>query len=76
MTCGKNEFLKYFILQGNTLKVLGCLWEFLICGLSYEYFMVAQLTKIYGAKRSASSIFFVGGAQAPILHTTYFERSP
>ena len=28
----KKEFLKYSVLQGNIWKLLGCLWEFLICG--------------------------------------------
>ena len=32
LTCRKKEFLKYSVLLGNTWKVLGCLWEFHICG--------------------------------------------
>ena len=28
----RKKFLKYSVLQGNTMKIFGCLWEFLICG--------------------------------------------
>ena len=42
MTCGKKEFLKYSVLQGNTWKVLGCLSKFRICGSTYfvEEFLI------------------------------------
>ena len=38
--------------------------------------MVPRKKGIYRANAKASSIFFVGGMQAPILDTTYHERSP
>ena len=44
--------------------------------VSYGYVMVARLRGSYRANTIASSIFFVGGTQAPILDTTYHERSP
>ena len=43
MTYEKKEFFKYSVLQGNTLKVLGCLWKFLIWEVSSESVMVARL---------------------------------
>ena len=70
MTYGKKEILKYPALLGNTWKVLGCLGESLISGSK-----VGQLTEIDRANAIASSIFFVRDIQAPILGTTYRERS-
>ena len=66
MTCGKKEFLKYSVLQGNTS----------FAEVSCECVMVARLKEIYRANIIASSIFLVGGTQAPILHATYHKRSP
>ena len=39
--------------------------------VSYEHVMVAWLKEIYELNTPASSIFFLGGAQAKILNTTY-----
>ena len=66
------EFLKYSALQGNTCKVLQCLWEFLIEGSNFEYVMIVLLKEINRAK----TIFFVGGTEVPILDAIYHKRSP
>ena len=70
------EFLKYSALQGNTCKVLQCLWEFLIEGSNFEYVMIVLLKEINRAKTIVSSIFFVGGTEVPILDAIYHKRSP
>ena len=70
------EFLKYSTLQGNTCKVLRCLWKFLTEGSNFEYVMIVLLKEINRAKTIVSSIFFVGGTEVPILDAIYHKRSP
>ena len=44
--------------------------------VSYEYVMVTTLTEIYRANIIASSFFFAGDTQSPILGITYHETRP
>ena len=44
--------------------------------VSYEYVMVTTLKEIYRANTIASSFFFAGDTQSPILGITFHERSP
>ena len=75
MTCGKKEFLRYSVLKEKHGKCWGVCENFSFVEVSYDYMMVARLNKICRAKTMALSIFFVGSTQAPILDTTYHERS-
>ena len=42
---------------------------------NYEHEMFARLKEIYRASTIVLTINFVGGTQAPILDTTYHQRS-
>ena len=62
MTYEKKEFFKYSVLQGNTLKVLGCLWKFLIWGSKFW-----ECDGCSVENTISSSIFFVGDTQPKFL---------
>ena len=49
--------------------------NFSFVNVSYENVIVSWLQEIYRANTIVSSIFFVGGPQAPILRTAYHEKS-
>ena len=73
-TCGKKKVFKAFNSTRKYMENLGGFDEnYSFVELNYEYVMVARLEN---TNTIAPSIFFVGGTQAPILDTTYYERSP
>ena len=65
--------MKYSVLQGNTLKVLGCLGEFLIY-VSYEYLMVLPLKGRCRVTTSAVSFYIGADTQTIILDTISLEE--
>ena len=62
------------------MEIHGNCWgvceNFSFVEVSCKYVMLARWKEIYAENTIALYIFFVGGAQAPILDTTYGERSP
>ena len=68
MICGKKRVFEVF---RSTRKYMERVEE-----VSYEYVMVTTLKEIYRANTNASSFFFAGDTQSPILSITFHERSP
>ena len=68
MICGKKRVFEVF---RSTRKYMERVEE-----VSYEYVMVTTLKEIYRANTIASSFFFAGDTQSPILSITFHERSP
>ena len=68
MTCGKKRVFEVF---RSPRKYMERVEE-----VSYEYLMVTTLTEIYRSNIIASSFFFAGDTQSPILGITYHEMSP
>ena len=66
----EEKFLKYSVLHRNGLELSECLLEFLICRTNCKYVPGGIFRAII------SCIFFVSDTLAPILPTTYHERSP